>query len=363
MLKINKINTLLLFILFLSVDFPLIAHKYSAGDTVTIVNHDHDLVSTFTEDGDHEFVCYNRVHRNLYSGMLIGLLILLILVRSRYKIKQKASIKLQHKNELIESYNKDFVDSLHYASRIQKALLPSSDEVLKELKDHFIYYEPRDIVSGDFYWFTEKDHCIYIAVIDCTGHGVPGAFLSILGHNAINKVVNEMGIEEPSKILHEMNNIVKKHLKQDSDTSISDGMEIGLLCINQQEQKIHYAGAGRSLYWINEGEFKEIKASKHTVGSTLVKYEEPPINHEIIYKKGDSFYLFTDGYADQFGGENDEMRSDGGKKMKYRRFKDLIKENHQTPMSQQKDVLEKFMQEWRGDIKQVDDICVIGVKV
>lgn len=293
------------------------------------------------------------------AGLFL-MLILSFLIFRQFKEKQKANIALQSAYVEIEIKNKDITDSINYAKRIQAAILPSTDNLQKHLSNSFIIYEPKDIVSGDFYWFAEKDNQFIVAIADCTGHGVPGAFMSMVGNDILTQIVIEKGITKPNLILTNLHDGVKKSLKQDTNSSnTKDGMDIAIVSFDKTNySNIEYAGALRPLWLVksNAKEIVEYKADKHSIGGAYSDEARGFTNHEIKLAKGDSFYLSTDGYADQFGG-------DQGKKMMTKNMKELLISIHAKSMAEQKNILENNFHSWKGPREQVDDVLVFGVRI
>lgn len=279
---------------------------------------------------------------------------LIVKERTAEIVKQKEQIEIQ--KELVEEKNKDITDSINYASRIQQAILPIIDEIKKVLPQSFVFYRPRDIVSGDFYWFVRKGKDVYIAAADCTGHGVPGAFMSMIGHTLLNEILNEKNITNTGEILTELHKQIRISLKQDQQES-RDGMDIALCKINVETLLLEYSGAMRPLYLIIDGELKEIKADKFPIGG-LQENEEMRIfkSNQIQLKKGDLFYIFSDGYADQFGGKE-------GKKFMVKRLKELLIRVSILDMEKQYNEIVNAYLDWLGNGEQVDDILFIGVRV
>lgn len=301
---------------------------------------------------------------SILSFIILGLIIIIVYVRHREqklvaekKILEDKVAERTHeislKNEELAEKNKDITDSIRYAKRLQDAILPAD----KIYPDTFVLFKPKDIVSGDFYWIMTKNNKELIAAVDCTGHGVPGAFMSLIGHSSLNKIVHEHGITEPAAILDLLNAEVYKtlHQREDFGEEVRDGMDIALISWSKKESLLEYAGAYNSLYLIRKGELTEIKANKfaigHASGDGDHKYENQTINIE----KGDTVYIYSDGYADQFGG-------DSGKKFMSKKLKDLLLSIQDLPMKEQKTVLENAFEEWRGDHEQIDDVLVIGRK-
>ncbi|MCE3278243.1 MAG: protein serine/threonine phosphatase [Bacteroidetes bacterium] len=309
-----------------------------------------------------------RMMRNSVAGGLLLVSALAVLLVLGIKQKQRANKTLEQKNkEIAEAYqiieinrdqiaekNKNITDSINYARRIQQAILPSREEINRSLNDYFILYKPKDIVSGDFYFYAERNDRVIVAVADCTGHGVPGAFMSMIGNDILNQVIIEKGITRPAEILNLLNKGVKKALKQESTKSeTGDGMDIALCSIDLKNSKVEFAGAMRPLYHAS-GEIFKINADKASIGGATD--ENFKFTEQIIkVKKGDSIYIYTDGYLDQFGGEK-------GKKFMAKNFKNLLSSIHHKPMKEQHDILDVTLTDWAREREQVDDILVMGIK-
>ncbi len=310
----------------------------------------------------------------LLAGLAVVAVFAFFLIRN-IKQKKKANAllaqqanEIEEKSKIIEQKNVETEQSIVYAKRIQFSILPPPSELALHLKDYFILYKPKDIVSGDFYFFSEKhaDHGkkkgeVILAAIDCTGHGVPGAFMSMVGNEKLKDAVDVS--QEPGIILNELNKQLKQALRQSGDsTSTRDGMDLSLCSMpaffnGSNEMKLKYAGANRPLWLVKKGatEVEELKATKHAIGGLTADHQEFD-QHEIILHKGDTFYLTTDGYADQFGGPN-------VKKLMTKKFKDILLSIQDQSMPDQHKHLDEFIEKWRGDAEQVDDILVIGVRV
>jgi serine phosphatase RsbU (regulator of sigma subunit) len=262
---------------------------------------------------------------------------------------QKAYIEIEEQKKHIE-------DSIHYARRIQNAILPPNDFVENLLPDSFVLYKPKDIVSGDFYWMAQKDDLIIVAAVDCTGHGVPGAFMSIVGFNQLNFAVNVKNAIRPSEILDALNEGVTKTLRQTRlSTSVRDGMDISLITIDYKTSKLNFAGGNNPLFIIRNGELIQVKADKFPIGGYMGEKLKDFTNNEMDLQKGDVMYLFSDGYADQFGGSDDS-------KFLIRRFRELLLKINREPMNEQKEILNQVHEDWRRNSVQIDDILVIGIR-
>ncbi len=270
-----------------------------------------------------------------------------------------ANIEITQQKEEIEKKNQNITDSIQYAKKIQEAILPLPEKVKEELPDAFILFKPRDIVSGDFYWFGQNGKKLIIAAADCTGHGVPGAFVSMIGNTMLNKVINEKGIIKPENILTNLHNEIKTALKQDDEGKGSkDGMDIAIGVLDPETNILQFSGAYNPLYILRKDgeEMEEIKANKFPVAGFHFKKERIFVGHTIQLHPGDTFYIFSDGYVDQFGG-------DDNKRFNYKRFRSLLIEHRQKTMEQQQIALDETIEAWKGERDQIDDILVIGVRV
>jgi serine phosphatase RsbU (regulator of sigma subunit) len=271
--------------------------------------------------------------------------------RKEVKLRLVAEEKLKETLNEVEEKQKEITDSINYAKRIQEAILPSFDFIKTHLPNSFIYYQPKDIVAGDFYWAEKVGNDFFIAAADCTGHGVPGALVSVVCCNALNRTVNEFKLTDPGKILDKTRELVLESFSKNGG-DINDGMDISLISINGNT--IKWAGANNPLWYYQNNELKEIKANKQPIGKT--DHAEPFTTHTIELQRGDSLYLFTDGFADQFGGPK-------GKKFKYKQLEDLLISSNGLSISEQHLALKNTLSDWKGKLEQVDDICVIGIRV
>jgi PAS domain S-box-containing protein len=261
---------------------------------------------------------------------------------------------------LLEQKNKEITDSIRYAFQIQMAILPEKSILNKYMPDHFVFYRPKDIVSGDFYWFSRKEDKLFIAAIDCTGHGVPGAFMSLIGYTNLNKIVDEFGVSEPDVILASLDRYVTQSLQKNSiNSDFKEGMDMALCCIDTKTNVVTYSGALRPMYIKRKGEImEEITPNKNSIGGYMDTFHTPKefVAHRIQLKKGDIFYIFTDGITDQFGGNE-------SKKYSSRRFKEFLTNISPLPMEAQGLSLETEFDRWRSGQSQVDDVLVIGVQI
>lgn len=289
----------------------------------------------------------------IVSILLVVTLSLFLL--NRFQLKQKANKLLEHQNIEITQQKKEITDSINYAKRIQESILPPDQHWKTLLPNSFIFYRPKDIVSGDFYWIEQKNEFVCFAAVDCTGHGVPGALMSVVGFNLLTQAVNEVGLTEPAEILKHLDAGVTKTLRQSEEgKGVKDGMDLSLCTLNTKTNELQYAGAFNSLYYIRNHKIFEIKADKFPIGINLDGIVDNYTNHKIQLQKGDAVYLFSDGYADQFGG-------DKGKKFKYNQLKKLLSENYNKPIDTQKEIITNTFDNWKGNLEQVDDVVVIGL--
>lgn len=266
---------------------------------------------------------------------------------------QRDSIHQQNKE--LKKQKQVITDSINYAQRIQRAILPSRNILAGHLSDHFIYYKPKDIVSGDFYWFTQKDDKLIIAAADCTGHGVPGAFMSMLGMAFLAEISRLEKVESTAQFLEHLREKVKQSLRQyDKSALQKEGMDLALCIYDPSSGEIEFSGAYNSLYIVRKGELLVFKGDRQPV--SVHPKERPFTSNRIKVEQDDVFYLFSDGYPDQVGGENRQ-------KFRLNAFRDLLLDIHQQPMEEQKDVLANKLTDWMGEYPQIDDILVIGFKL
>lgn len=301
----------------------------------------------------------------LYAGLVLFFIYLLVLFSTRQlrsanqilREKEQASLEISRQKEELTVKNRNITDSINYARRIQLAMMPTSRNFKRVFHDSFVYYKPKDIVSGDFYWVNQRNDKVFFGVIDCTGHGVPGAFMSIIGYELLRNIITQKGFEKPAEILNRLNEDFSYIFDSDGEKNYTfrDGMDIGFCVIDRKNALMEFAGAFSTLYLIRDRSIIEIKGNRFSVGLMEDLINEPFENHRIELEKNDLIYLFSDGYPDQFGGED-------GKKFKYRRFRHLLLNIHSLPLDEQEKMLDQSMVQWQGNHEQVDDILVIGVK-
>ena len=295
----------------------------------------------------------------LVSLVLIIVFVFSVFLFRRFKIteKQKHIIGLQkdevlRQKHIVEEHQKEIIDSITYAKRLQQAILPSDTEIKKHLPDNFIYYKPKDIVAGDFYWMEHIDNLTFIAAADSTGHGVPGAMVSVVCSNALNRALKEFGLRDTGKILDKTRELVLETFAK-SGENIKDGMDISLMRINTDTLNLQWSGANNELIYIQNNELKEIKADKQPIGHA--DNPKPFTAHALDLQSGDTIYLMTDGYPDQFGG-------DKGKKFKYKQLEDHLLANSHKSLKEQKNLLSQSFETWKGNLEQVDDVTIIGIR-
>lgn len=278
----------------------------------------------------------------------IVLLVVFLSIYFYYNLRLNRKQKL-----LIQLKQKEITDNINYAQRIQAAILPSQNYWRKLLPKSFIFYRPKDIVSGDFYWLERFDDFILFAAADCTGHGVSGALVSVVCANALNQVAKEYKIIDPGKILDKTRELILEAFSK-RGKDITDGMDISICTLNIKTNVLEWAGANNPLYYITSNFLHEIKGDKQPIG----KFDnyKPFTTHKVHLKKGDNIYIFTDGYADQFGGNK-------GKKLMYKKLKEILLSIHQSPINEQKDIIRKTFENWKGNIEQTDDVLLIGIEI
>jgi len=298
--------------------------------------------------------------RNAFIAGFVLMCGMAFFIFRNYREKKKSLFEISEQKKIIEEKNKNITDSINYAQRIQEAILPPLENANSLFSESFILFIPKDVVSGDFYWYHQKNNKKLIAAVDCTGHGVPGALMSMIGNAFLNEIVNEKGIVKPAEILSELRDKITHSLKQTGEVGqTKDGMDMALLCVNDDNTRVEFSGANNPL-WVcsNNGEgsvITEYKGDKQPVGYYIGK-SLPFTNHVIDVKKGDTLYVFTDGFADQFGGPK-------GKKYKYSQLRDKLIAVQTKSMTEQKQFLLDEFAKWKGSFEQIDDVCVIGIRI
>lgn len=292
----------------------------------------------------------------LIAGIAV-LILLSLLLFSRFRSKQQIAEVLENKNREITNQKDEITDSINYARRIQDSILAPAHAVKQVIPDSFILYMPKDVVSGDFYWVEEENGHRIFAAVDCTGHGVPGALMSVVGFNLLNRAVKEMHLTKPSDILRELDYGVNKLLRQsESGDTVKDGMDISLCSYSPEKRILQYAGVFNPLYIVREGQLSQVKADKSPIGVNVDGVVDFYTNHEIQMFPGDMVYLFSDGYADQFGGPH-------GKKYKYKKMRELMVTMSSKSVEEQEAILTGDFNSWKGSLEQVDDVLIIGMRI
>jgi serine phosphatase RsbU (regulator of sigma subunit)/uncharacterized pyridoxamine 5'-phosphate oxidase family protein len=327
------------------------------------------VIDSQQKDLDHQETLRKKEQNLIYAlgFILLSLIVTVIVFWRNSQQRKRYTQELQSKNEKIESANQEIerakrnleqknqevTDSINYAKRIQAAILPSEKMLNAHLQNAFVFYLPKDIVAGDFYWTERVGKTLLFAVADCTGHGVPGAMVSVICHNALNNVIQINGTTDPGQILDETTAIVLEQFAK-SDDHVRDGMDIALCSFNTETRELKYAGAHTPLWLVRNGEIFKYSATRRPVGehSENLRFE----SHEIPIQKGDFIYLSSDGFTDQFGGEK-------GKKFLNKRFRNLLIELSYLSIPEQRSMIESRFFEWKAHFEQVDDVCVLGVQV
>jgi serine phosphatase RsbU (regulator of sigma subunit) len=359
-----------------------IMEKLRDAQITAITNKKEKEITDLTQKNEIQLlkIAENQATQRLFIwGIVVAIVIctLLILVfvnakrnaaqlSRRNALIEEQSKDIQTKNEQLEQVNKEITDSINYAQRIQQAILPSTKLLNETLKNGFVLFRPKDVVSGDFYWLEIINDTIYFAAADCTGHGVPGAMVSVVCSNALSKALLEEGKVKTGELLDKTRDLVIKQFgaENNSDTQrIQDGMDVSLCALHTESLMLEWSGANNPLWIVRKlandiNQMIELKPDKQPVASYAVM--SPFTTHSVQLLKGDSVYLFTDGYQDQFGGSEHKK---GGKKFKVSRLKELILSIQHLPMDKQQQHIWDVLEEWRGDIEQIDDICIIGVRI
>jgi serine phosphatase RsbU (regulator of sigma subunit) len=268
---------------------------------------------------------------------------------------ENLKLELMHQKSIIDARNKDLTDSVNYASKIQEAMLPDTSRIEELFPNSFVFYKPRDVVSGDFYWFREKNEKILVAAADCTGHGIPGALMSMIGHSSLNGITNTNKDKNTSEILQELDKSVTTSLvNKEYKTESKDGMDIGICKIDTLKNTLEFSGAFQNLVLIQGDEIKEFKGNRFPIGGGNNYNKIDFTVHTIEIKKGDQFYMYSDGFPDQFGGDKEKKYLD-------KNFKNFLKTLTGKSPSEKKVMLNEELLRWQGAIEQVDDVLVIGL--
>ncbi len=325
--------------------------KNSNEKTVSIIQVDINLLK-------HDEIIWDHYSNQAIISLIVILLtsiILIIYAKKILKEDEETKQELYKQKIEIETKNRDLTDSINYAKKIQLAILPDQEYIEKSLPNSFIFYRPKDIVSGDFYWCRSVENTILIACVDCTGHGIPGALMSMIGNSVLNEIINNNTNLDPGSILDQLEKGVNEALStKDYESQSKDGMDISLCCIEKDNQIMHFAGALRPLIIINKEGMKEIKGNRFPIGGGETYKKGNFKSHTFKIKKGDKFYMYSDGYPDQFGGEK-------SKKFMNKNFKNLLIKNHQLSSIEQYNALSNELTKWQGKLEQIDDILIIGI--
>lgn len=306
----------------------------------------------------------------IFISIILAFVILFSIYTYRnYSLKRKANnliilqkLEVENQKNIIEEKNFDITSSIKYAKRIQDAILPSNNTISIIFSEFFVLYKPKDIIGGDFYWVSDaitkyQETFAMAAVGDCTGHGVPGALMSIIGNNYLRLCEREPSVNRPSEALDFINLGISKTLRQEySKSTIQDGIDMVFIAIDYKNSKLYFSGAKNPIYIIRERVLNEYKGDRHPIGAYIGEEMKKFTNHEISIKKGDCIYMFSDGFADQFGGPNK-------KKFMYSKFKNLLIEISEQEMNEQHKILEEAFEKWKGTADQVDDVCVFGIRI
>ncbi len=322
---------------------------------ISLLTKDNEIKNLAMSRNEVDLKKQKLVNFLVFGGLLVVMLLAFFIYRNNRQ-KKKANNALEEKNQLIEEKNKEITDSIIYAEKIQRALLPSATDFEQLFPDSFVLFRPKDIVSGDFYWIAKQGDYVFYVTADCTGHGVPGSFMSMLGTSLLNDIVVEKKVTDPAEVLDLLRIKIIMALKQTGASGENkDGMDMVFCRIDKKKNELTYAAANNPLWIMRKGEVLEFEADKEPVGVSVG--ESSQFNqHTIPLSEGDIVYTFTDGYADQFGGEK-------GKKFKYRQLKELLLKNAGKAMDSQCKILEDTIVKWQGELDQVDDILLIGMRV
>ena len=282
-------------------------------------------------------------------------------ILSKNKVKREKDIVESLHKELLVAYkkieesSKSITDSINYAKLIQDAMFMDKCTLKNYITDSFIIFRPKDIVSGDFYWFSRQNKKLVVAIVDCTGHGVPGAFMSMIGYGILNEIVNLKRITQPAEILKKMNESLYRALKKSGEHQSYDGMDLAVCTIDEENSELEFAGANRHLYYLKDKQMEQIKGDRFGIGGGHMNSPKEFMSHKILFNKGDMMYLFTDGFADQFGGKN-------GKRMMTKNLVKLIGSTASHCLNDQCYKLNDSLDQWQGKVEQTDDILLLGLQ-
>jgi len=326
---------------------------------ISLLEKDKELNSTKLIAKDAEISQTRQTLIYFVFAAVLFIVLIVFVIRANLQRKKANKLLTEQKAEIekqkhsLEEKQKEILDSIIYAKRLQDAILPPDAFLDTNLTNYFIYYRPKDIVAGDFYWAEKVNDLFFIAAADSTGHGVPGAMVSVVCSNALNRATKEFNLSQPGKILDKTRELVLETFEK-SSSEVKDGMDISLLCFDFKNKAVFWSGANNPLWYIQDNELKEIKADKQPIGKT--DDPKPFSTHQIEYKENTTFYLFTDGFPDQFGGPK-------GKKFKYKQFQEILLNKVGEAMFVQEDFINQTLENWKGELEQVDDICVIGIRI
>ena len=356
-----KMTGILFFLLYILFGFLMLGRKWGIALTILVLCG--FFIGTYNELSDFSIFRFPPKYSDpqdipaMRYFTIIPILLNVFLVSKFVKARSEAEVQIKNQKIKLESKNKDITDSINYARKIQRAVLPHEENIYRNIPHSFIVYKPRDIVSGDFFWFHEIDrNNYYMVCADCTGHGVPGAFMTVIGTTLLNQIIIENKFVSPSDILQELDKKINITLKQEQDGSISvqDGMDLSIIKTDKANKEFIFTSAKRSAVFIRDKQMQEFKGSKASLGGMRMGekvFEEIKMN----FQKDDIIYMFTDGYPDQFGGEK-------GKKYSSKRLKQTLFSVHELSMAEQKQKIENDINNWKGTLEQVDDISIMGIR-
>ncbi|MDQ3192241.1 MAG: tetratricopeptide repeat protein [Bacteroidota bacterium] len=323
--------------------------KYEFEKQIAISDKEHEkqLAVSAEQEKKQRIISYSA------GGGLVMVVLFSIFIFNRLRVTRQQKVIIENQKKIVEEKHKEITDSIQYAKRIQEAILPSISSIQENLSDQFLLFRPKDVVAGDFYWLEPYGDVVYFAVADCTGHGVPGAMVSVVCSTALSKAVLEEKITQTGKLLDRTRELVIERFAK-SGEEVKDGMDISLCALNTKTLKLQWSGANNPLWIINNDQLNIYKPDKMPIG----KYDKPKpfTTHDIQLDKGDIIYIFSDGYSDQFGGLK-------GKKFMSKQLENLIRSVYRKTLSEQKEILFNSFEAWKGQLEQVDDMCLMGVKV